>query len=449
MAGSEARTGADGAAGMRTTIASRLTRHARDPLFANAYALVANTGVTALLGFAYWVTAARTYAAASVGAAAAAISAMSLLAGLAQFNLEAVMVRFVPVAGRRTRRLVAAVYVFCAAAAAIAAAAFLVGLDLWAPTLGFLRDGGWGPWFVVATVAWVIFVLQDGILVGLGKAIVIPVENAAYGVTKLALLLALVGGGPLALFASWTVPVALVVVPTSALIFARFLPRHEQTAGEAAPPDIRTVVRYAGADYAGAMLELGTVSLLPLLVLQRAGPAENAYFYQCWIIAYTLILVANNTTRSLTVQAARDPNRLQADARRLLRQTLWLLLPAALALVVLAPVLLSVFGEAYAAAGTVQLRLLALASIPHAIVLIGLVTARIGHRLREVVAIQGATAAVALGGAVLLVGPSGGVGVATAWLIAQTAVAAVLLATRLSWLWRPRQPPEPARAAIR
>ena len=39
----------------------RIRADLRDPLLRNGYALVANVGITSVLGFAYWIIAARLY----------------------------------------------------------------------------------------------------------------------------------------------------------------------------------------------------------------------------------------------------------------------------------------------------------------------------------------------------------------------------------------------------
>jgi O-antigen/teichoic acid export membrane protein len=409
--------------------------HVQTPLFRNAYALIANTGVTAILGFIYWVAAARLYSTRDVGLAAAAISAMTLLAGLSLFNLEAVMVRFIPIAGASTRRLAVSVYALSGVAAAVLATLFILSLDVLEPTLGFLKASGGGVWFVVATVAWMIFVLQDGILVGLGRAIWVPIENAIFGVGKLALLIAFVSAGPIGIFQSWTIAAAVVVIPFTALIFYRFVPEHMRVPAVSAEPLSQQMLRqYAVADYVGAMFDLAAISLLPLLVTHWAGPEENAFFYQSWIIAYTLILVANNTARALTVEAAKDQAQLQSYGRVVFAHTLKLLVPAAIVIIVLAPLLLSVFGPEYAEQGTLTLRILALSALPHTVVLMALVTARLQHRLSEVIVIQAVTSLLVLGTALALSGRYGGLGAALAWLGAQTVVALVLLITRMRWL---------------
>jgi O-antigen/teichoic acid export membrane protein len=420
--------------------ASRLTslrEHLNAPLFRNAYALVVNTGITAVLGFVYWVVAARLFTTTDVGLAAAAISAMTLLAGISLLNMEAVLVRFIPIAGRQTRRLVLAVFAGCSVLAVISSIIFIIGLPVWTPSLDFLVTHFNGLGFIGATLAWSYFILLDGILVGLGRAVWVPVENALFGVAKLAFLLAFVGERSYGIFASWSLAAALVVIPFALLILLRFIPAHmEKTVPGGAELTRETFRSYAAGDYVGSVFELAAISLLPIVVTHWAGAEENAYFYQSWIIAYTLILVANNTARALTVEAARDASQLHRYGRVVLKHTLKLLIPLVVGVVILAPWILSVFGTAYAAEGTLTLRILALAALPHTVILLGLVTARLQHQLKTVIAIQGVIATVTLGTAVTLVERMGSLGAAVGWFSAQLIVALVLLATYLRWLFQ-------------
>ncbi|MFE0225465.1 teichoic acid transporter, partial [Streptomyces albidoflavus] len=71
----------------------------RAPLLRNAYALMVNTGVSAVLGLGFWVAAARYYSEEAVGHGSAAIAAMKLLAGLTAVTLMGALARFVPVSG--------------------------------------------------------------------------------------------------------------------------------------------------------------------------------------------------------------------------------------------------------------------------------------------------------------------------------------------------------------
>ena len=81
-----------------------LMRAIREPLYANAYALVANQVFSAGLGMLYWVLAARLYPAATYGASFAVISTLLLISGIAQLGLGAGLNRFLHRAGRARSR---------------------------------------------------------------------------------------------------------------------------------------------------------------------------------------------------------------------------------------------------------------------------------------------------------------------------------------------------------
>ena len=66
---------------------------------------------------------------------------------------------------------------------------FVVGVPLWAPALGGLRSSpGLIALFVLGTGFWVLFLLEDSVLVGLRLASWVPAENGAFGLLKVALL---------------------------------------------------------------------------------------------------------------------------------------------------------------------------------------------------------------------------------------------------------------------
>lgn len=428
-----------------------LLAHLRAPLYRNAYALVLNTVATSGLGVLYWVVAAHTYTTDAVGLNASAISAMIFLSGLAQLNLTSFLVRFVPAAGAWTARLVGYSYLTSILVSLVVVSVFLLGLGIWTPALGFLRASPLlAGWFVLATVTWSIFTLQDSVLTGLGQAVWVPVENTLFGAVKLILLLLLATVFPsTGIFASWTIPVVLSLLPVNLLLFGRLLPRHHQTVTAATVPrDLRNILGFVGGDYIGALLLLASTTLMPVLVTHLAGASANAYFFQSWIIANSLQLMTINLATSLTVEVARDQTKLTLYTRRIARQVLRLLVPAVAIIVLGAPYILRVFGQNYAAAGTGLLRLLALATLPGSVVVLTVAVARVRRRMREVVLIQGASAALIFGLSAFFLARYGILGIGLAVLLAQTALAGIVFVTRLWPVLRiPRAPGPPARLA--
>lgn len=421
-------------AGLQAFSIARLLTHARTPLYRNGYALIVSAGASSMLGIVYWVFAARYYAAEVVGLNAAALSAMGFLAGISELSLPGALIRFVPRAGKATGRFVGVAYLISVLAAALATVVFFLGLDVWSPALGFLKANSTiMVWFLVATMAWTVFDLQDSALTGLRQAIWVPIENTAFAVTKLLLLVLLMTRLPAAgILVSWSVSLILTLIPVNLLIFRYLLPQHiAETQARAEPLVPRQIAAYAAGNYLGALFSLSTAMLLPIIVTQVAGARTTAFFYQPWTISNSLLLIAFNMTRSLTVEAAVDESKLGRYGYQTLIHTARLVVPLVVLIIVGAPIILGIFGRSYAAEGTMLLRLLALATLPNIVNVLYLSVARVQRRMIRVVAIQGALCMLILSLSFLLIGKYGILGVGVACLVSQSLVAIALL---LTWL---------------
>jgi O-antigen/teichoic acid export membrane protein len=417
---------------------SRLIAHIRTPLYGNGYALVSSSAVTSALGAAYWILAARLYTPEAVGLNSALISMMMLLAGISQLNLMSALNRFVPVAGRATRRLLIWSYLIAMVVAGLVGLAFARTVQTLAPALGVLAHNDWlALWFIAATMAWCVFVLQDSALVGLHQAVWVPIENGAFALSKIVLLVGIAGALPaFGLFASWSIPVMLVLLPTNLLIFCVLVPRHvREMAEHANPPVASQIARYVAGDYLGALFWIACTTLLPIMVVQQAGYAANAYFFLAWQVAFSLHLISPNMGSSLIAEAAADQEQLAAYAYQIGRQVARVVVPGALVLALAAPYILGVFGSEYASQGTPVLRLLALAAIPNIVQTLFVSVARVQRRVGAVALTLGVFCAGVLGLSYVLLPRLGIVGVGLAWLAVETALAVVLLLGPLRGLW--------------
>ena len=406
------------------------------PLYRNAYALMLNTAVNSLLGLGYWVLAARTYPDAAVGRGNALVSLMMLLSLVAQLNFSQALIRFLPRGGTGSRRLVLAAYGVAAPLSAIAAGAavaychFALG-----PNDPLHVSLAFGVWFVVSTVCWSVFNLQDSALTGLRSAMWVPLENGLYGIVKLALLVVIagtaIGDG---VFTSWTLPVLAMLVPLNMLIFLRILPRHaRETAATQQIPSRRVLARFMAGDYTGQIFTQASTSLLPVLVVQLLGPEQGAYILPAQTIFAALNLLSLGITSSLVVEAARDESQAQVYAMAVLRRIGATVIPAALLIAVAAPWLLELFGPQYRAAATLLLQLLMLSSVPRVIILLYSTLCRLQNRTGRLALLQFLQAVILVGGTVALVGPLGLVAVGWSALAAQIVPAVALAPAVTRW----------------
>lgn len=425
---------------VRETIRSgypTIRRHLSDPLFRNGYALMANTCVTGFLGLLYWLVAARHYAAADVGRASAAYSAMNLLSGFTAFNLVGMLTRFIPQSGRRTAGLVLRTYVFSSLASVLVTVPFLLIVGHLGSSYAELGSVLGGLIFTASIVCWSIFTLQDGVLVGLRGAVWVPVENGTFGIVKIVLLLALATSLPHAgIYISWMLPVAISLPLVNAFVFARLMQPHVRLTATRMPPSVRQVGRFLAGDYTGALCVLAVTFMVPVAVAARVGPIANAYFYAAWMVGTTLELLPVNMATSLTVEGSFDEDTIAANCLAALRRTMLILVPVVVVVICAAPVALGLFGPLYAANGTHVLRLLALATLPKALTEMYLGALRAQSRTSLIAFIQGIRGIMTLGLAFTLTGVMGTTGAAIAVLASQVIVAAAVAPSMLSLLRR-------------
>jgi O-antigen/teichoic acid export membrane protein len=412
---------------------ANLRSHLADPLFRNAYALMMNTGATGVLGLFYWLLAAHLYDASDVGRASAAYAGMNLLAGVTALSFIGALTRFIPQAGTQTRALVARAYLVSAVGSVVLTILFLLWVGRLGASYAELGSPLAGLAFTISVAAWVIFTLQDAVLIGLRGATWVLAENAAFGVAKIALLVAVAAALPhLGIYVSWILPVFVAVPLINALIFRKLVPRHAMLTADIAPPTGRQIGRFLAGDYTGALALLATGNLVPVLVASRIDPRSTAYFYMAWTVGGVLALLGVNMATSLTVEGAFDASSLAANARAALRRMALILVPCALATALLASWGLGLFGPGYAAKGAPVLELLALGSLPAAVIEVYLGVLRALSRTSLVALVQGVRCVLVLGLTLALMIPMGTVGAGLAFLVSQVVVAFMIV----PGLWR-------------
>jgi O-antigen/teichoic acid export membrane protein len=395
--------------------------------------LVLNTGSNGLLGVAFWVVAARLYDQETIATNTALIAAMTTLSGISQLNLGPGLAVLLPRAGSSARRVLLSVYGAVTAFSILVLTAFsLLVLPLLDNLSATLDSGQRALVFAVAVLAFNLFALQDAALVALRRGKFVPVENAAFGVSKTVLVAVFSAALPaLGVFVSWLVPM-LVLVP----VVSTLLLRSTRTGPPVAVAPEREPIRRLALDYAGYLVQVSSTVFLPEVALELLEPSGAALFAVAWLTSSTLDLLATNIGTALTVETSygEDPDALR---RTTVRRALPLVAGVSVAGLLAAPLVLHIYGGEYAEHGTLTLQVLLLASVPRSLVTFAVAEARAQSWLGVIVSLRAQKAALVLGLSMLLAPRMGVEGMAVAWLSAQLAGAAS------AWLQVFRRDPVP------
>ena len=188
----------------------------------------------------------------------------------------------------------------------------------------------------------------------------------------------------------------LTIPVMNLLIFRSLLPAQRRNGGLTERVSGRHLREFVTFEYFTSLATTATSTLILLMVLNRLGAVENAYFYVVWVTASAFDVALNNLGSSLVAEAARQPEHLGGLTRKLVRHILLLLGPVVVVLVIGAPILLSLFGHAYSVHSTTLLRLLALAVVPRVVIILWMSINRVHRRVGRNFVMQAALGALLL-----------------------------------------------------
>lgn len=397
----------------------------------NAVALMASTGITALVGLAFWAVAAR-LPAAEVGRASALISTATMLSQLSGSNIGLLFSRVLPGAGPRSRRVVLAGYGVAIAISLVLTGGFL----LFFSGDALFTSAAERALFPLLVITFCLFALQDWVLTGIRATGWVPIEQLLFAVAKVGLL-AWFAAMALddAIVLSWAIPCLATVLIINPILLARVLPRRPPAPeGAAAMPDRRGLARIFLAEYATGAVTFVIPLVLPLLVLTQLGPEANAYYYLPWLIAESLGLLIWNISSSYMVEAAHDGRQTRALMMRTFRLS-FLVGGLGLAVILpLAPFILSFLGPDYAEEGAGVLRLMALAVPFNIVYTMFLNTSRVRNQMGRVIGIQLLSAVLVIGLTAALLPGMGIEGAGWGYLVAEAICAAIVAIPLLRYM---------------
>ena len=338
-------------------------RRHRDVL-ANAMSLGATTGVTAVLGFAYWAVAARFFSQESVGYGSAAVSAMTLVGTIGMLGMGTVLIGELP---RRTQRagLVSAALLTSSIGSLVLGLGFIFVAPLVSRRFDYVSGTvGEKSLFVVGVILTAVSLIFDQATIGLLRGGLQLFRNMIFAVIKALILpfAAIVlhdhfGIGILFAWVAGTAVSLLVVAIRLWCNHTAILPW----------PDWNVLRGLGRTALAHNWLNLSITvpqTIIPVVVTILISPSANAVFYAAWTLSSFLKLVPTHLSTVLFAVVAADPSVMARKLRFTLRVSLLVGLPIMAILGIGAHLALSMFGGNYARAGTVPLLLLVLSYLP-------------------------------------------------------------------------------------
>jgi O-antigen/teichoic acid export membrane protein len=333
-----------------------------DHMVRNSLYLILSSGLQAALGFAFWIVVARLFSTADVGKASSLVAATTVIAYLALVGLNNGFVRYLPTAADRDALLTAGFLLvgICGAGMGLV---YVFLTPAIAPPLSFLEhQPALAAGFVLLTAAAAVNLLTDSVFIASRKAgFTALTDGAIGGVTRVVSAVVLVGTGAYGIFCASVGGYAAAALASLVLITTSL---HSRPSLRKPFRTLQPLLRFSSASYAGNVFSMLPILVVPLIVLDRLGASEAAYYF----VAFQIATLLYSTVYAVETTFLAEGSHTGVDRRELLKRSrrvlMALCLPACLVLVVAAHWVLLVFGKNYSQHATPSVILFAVGVIP-------------------------------------------------------------------------------------
>jgi O-antigen/teichoic acid export membrane protein len=330
-----------------------------DALYRGSLYLLANTVVTSAIGFVFWTLAAHRYSPSTVGVFSGVISGATLLAAIAALGLPLTMTRHIATAEDPRGLVLVAITIITTAGTVLCLATILLLGPHLPSALHIQQRGGMALLVTVLVVFTAVGTTLDAGLVGTRASRFVLVKNFVGSIVKLVAMLLLTAFRS-GLLISFSLGLVLATALSGAALGRRIRGKSTGFRPFHMPWHYLSIT---SGNYPATVIGILPLSIVPIEVLAARGAAQTASFMIAFLTAGFLNFIPSTMGQVLFAEISRGGVPLGMQVRKAVRGVYGLLLPALAVMLVAAPFILRLFGEAYAADATGCLRVLALSSL--------------------------------------------------------------------------------------
>lgn len=406
-----------------------LTKYFRDPLYRNSLFLMLNTGLVSFFNYVFWLIASHIAPAAHVGVATEAISAAAMIVALSRLGMDDSLTRFFPQSKDPTgfyNALIAIILLVMI----IAIAGFFLGLPYISPALLFLNKWQYSLLFTGYVILTSVCDMQGTALVAIRRADLAFLQYSIL-ILRIPLLFVMGSLGAIGIFLALDIAYLITMAAGVILLYNMGISRDLHiNLGEA-----RKTVIFSIGSYTSTTIATAAITLIPILIVNVAGAAEEAYFYIAFTIATFLFMVPDSIGASMFVEGSHE-RPLRATAFKALRFNWILLAPMVLAIVVFGDKILLLISPEYSAAAHQLLLLLAISSLFYAVTSVYITVVQVQKNMVMLNYIRLAVSGLTLCLGFILLLKAGLIGIGYAWLLSNVIVSVIagwMMVAKKNW----------------
>ncbi len=266
----------------------------KDPLYKNSFFLLLSSISNGVIGFIFWIIAAKMYPQEDIGITTALISSMTLIVILSGVGLDQSLIRFFP--ERDKNSIFNTIIITSIISSTLFATIFLAGIGIWSPKLIIIRE--YAPLFILFISANTLSSLIGISFIASRKANLYFLETLLLG-SKILLVVPLVFLGHMGLFISFTLPFLISTV------FLLFLPfkfniKHLNIDLNF----LKESIYFSSGSYITNLLMTTPSQIISLITINVLGAKLTADYFMAYSISSLLFMIPYSFSSSLFVEGS-------------------------------------------------------------------------------------------------------------------------------------------------
>nr|WP_321418526.1 polysaccharide biosynthesis C-terminal domain-containing protein [uncultured Methanomethylovorans sp.] len=311
--------------------------------------------LNAAFGFFFWIVAAKKYVPLEVGTATALLSSMNLLIQLSRLGLDTSMIRFFP---EWNKNIVFNTSVIVTSfSALIMGSLYIFWIDIFSPELKLLKSITMASIFLFCLLTNSLATLLGTSFVALRKAGHQFTQNIIL-CSRVIFLILFVSLGSVGIFSSYgfssllAIIISIILITKSEIEFKLNIDASY----------LRKSLEFSIPNYFVNLFILTPATILPIIVYNKLGSQQAAYYYICYTLVSLLYMIPNSISTSLFVEGS-NGEKLKTSIIKSMCGLLLFLVPATLIMYLFPNFLLGLIGADYSKNGENLLRIMSISSI--------------------------------------------------------------------------------------
>ena len=304
-----------------------------------------STGTMAAFGFLFWTLVARLYTPEEIGVASTLITAMIFISYVSLFGFNSTFVHFLPRSKKRNEHINTGLIVVCTAAIVFATTYSLVAPHI-SDTLSILRTNVfYAVGFVALTTGFALNLLSDSIYVAFRAAkFNLFFDGFAAGITEVIMAPLFVSAAAFGIYTSQALGIFIALVFSLITLKRNY---NYKPALKIERATLREVKRYSLDSYVANLLNIAPTMFIPLIVLTKLGSEAAGFYYLAFMIANMLYTVAYSVSQALFAEGSYKENVLSILLKKATILLGVIIVPCSIALGLIGPYILRIFGKTY------------------------------------------------------------------------------------------------------